>query len=137
MKYTVKSIADYSAAFLFLFVILCMWISLVVVKFYITIPVTIISRFKDVSNILGVDVHWKRWAINIWAADDQNVNAMLGGNRDITISSRVGYKSKEGNNIASIMEVVINWLFFISVGEVDHCRNAIERDEKHNKYWGK
>lgn len=91
---------------------------------------------KDESFIFGKVIDWKMWRYNLWIADDQNVNAMLGGDRDITVSSRVGYNARRGNGIALKMEVVINLLFKLAINQDDHCQASIERDEQHNKNWG-
>jgi hypothetical protein len=71
------------------------------------------------------------YALNLWIAQDQDVNTLFGGNPDITISSRVGFMAKQGSKTARAMEVVINWLFEKAIGQSDHCRKNIEHDEDH------
>jgi len=67
----------------------------------------------------------KSYLLNIIISIDQLGNALLGGNRDITISGRVGYASLNGSKSAKVFEFFINALFFNS----KHCLNAIEWDE--------
>ena len=72
----------------------------------------------------------------MFISDDQNANTVLGGDLDITVSSRVGYNAQRGNPVAINMELVIDFLFKVTTGQIGHCRASIERDERHNKHWG-
>lgn len=136
MKSLIDSAKEWLAAIVLLVLIVVLWAWFTLAKSLILIPVYIVSKFKDESVILGKRVNWAMWARNMFLSDDQSVNAVLGGDRDITISSRVGYNAIFGNGIALKMELVIDWLFYITTGQKQHCRASVERDEKHNKKWG-
>jgi hypothetical protein len=43
----------------------------------------------------------------------------------------VGYMSLNGSKTARHMERVIDWLFYIAIGQENHCRESIEYDEDH------
>lgn len=131
-----KQLKEWLYAAILLIVVFFLWFWFSFTKGFILIPVYAMSKIKDESIILGKRIDWGRWAYNMFISDDQATNAVLGGDRDITVSSRVGYNAKRGNGIALKMEVVIDWLFLKLKSQKDHCRASIERDEKHNKNWG-
>lgn len=124
------------AAVMLLILVGLFWLWLILVKLPLTLPITLIATFKNTSTIFGKTVDWKGWRYNLWIGDDQNVNTMLGGDKDVTVSSRVGFNAKRGNAIALHMEKVIDFLFRMTVGQENHCRASIEYDENHNKNWG-
>jgi hypothetical protein len=70
----------------------------------------------------------------LWISQDQDVNTTFGGNPDVTVSSKVGYMAEQGSGTAKAVAKVIDLLFFIAVGQRDHCTVSIERDEKHNEF---
>lgn len=66
---------------------------------------------------------------NLLIAIDQLGNAVLAGQPDITISSRVGISAVRGNWWAlHIFEPAINLLMYPFDG-ANHCRRSIEWDE--------
>ena len=73
----------------------------------------------------------KRYGYSWWISTDQMVNVLHGGNPDITVASKIGYMAVQGSKTALAMEYVVNFLFYISVGQKDHCKASIEHDEKH------
>lgn len=72
-----------------------------------------------------------KYIYNILIALDQFVNVIFSGDPDETISSAVGRKSIRGIWWAKKLEMVIDWIFFVLIGEVGHCRNSIERINKY------
>lgn len=60
---------------------------------------------------------------------DQLGNTLTGGKPDETISSRVGRNAMAGKKWALIAEKAINALFWVLVGQRNHCRDHIEWDE--------
>jgi len=73
----------------------------------------------------------KEYFMNLIISADQTGNALMGGNRDITISGRVGLASALGSKTAMVLEFLINSLFFNRT----HCWDSIEWDEiTHTKY---
>lgn len=104
-----------------LLVIAIVWGYLILVMAPIQIPVTMLGTLKRFKRY--------RWAFYI--AQDQAVNAILGGNPDVTVSSKVGYMAEQGSKTAKAMAVVIDFLFYVAVGQKDHCAESIERDEEH------
>jgi hypothetical protein len=65
----------------------------------------------------------QRYVWNLLIAVDQLLNAMLGGDPDETISSRVGKMAMKGSRIGKIACRVLN--FF----DKGHCEKSIEYDE--------
>jgi hypothetical protein len=79
----------------------------------------------------------RQYRYGLWISQDQLVNAILGGNPDVTVSSKVGYMALQGSATATYMAKVIDWLFYVAVGQSDHCYVSIEKDEKHYTIKGK
>ncbi len=71
----------------------------------------------------------KRYLLGLLIAIDQGWNAVLLGNPDETISSRVGKAALEGKRWALIARAVIDWLFLSLAGQSNHCAESIEWDE--------
>jgi hypothetical protein len=95
-----------------------LWLFFIVIMLPLQLPVTLLAPKSRYT-----------WAI--WIGQDQMVNALLFGNPDITISSRIGYHAKRGSKTALAMEKVVDWLFYKIAGEKNHCRTHIELDERH------
>lgn len=74
---------------------------------------------------------FKRFNRAFWMWTDQGVNVFHGGNEDVTVSSKVGYREEQGSKTAATMAAVINSLWYIGTGQKNHCISAIERDEEH------
>lgn len=93
-----------------------------------------------IGAFLAPKVKWngvtlKERSYNYWLAQDQKVNAFIfGGNPDVTVSSKVGYLSASGDKTAKGMEYFIDFLFYVAVGQKNHCRESIEWDEKHSDF---
>ena len=107
---------------LLLLEIVLTWLFLIVVMSPLQIPCTLITIFTG---------RLKRYTWGLWIGQDQLVNAILKGNPDITISSRVGYMSLNGSKTARSMEIVIDWLFYKIAKQQNHCFVSIEKDEEH------
>ena len=58
----------------------------------------------------------------LFVAVDQLINAILGGNEDETISSRVGKDARRGKPFACVLCRALHWI------DPFHCEKAIERD---------
>lgn len=71
----------------------------------------------------------KSWCFTLWLSNDQYINSVFKGMADHSISGRVGYLSLKGNKVAQVMEKVINFMFFVTVGQKNHCQESIEWDE--------
>ena len=75
----------------------------------------------------------KRYIRNVGVGLDQWVNAILGGDPDETISSRLGKCKETGNKFCTIVCKVLTrvWVFFGSKksDEHGHCISVIEHDE--------
>jgi uncharacterized membrane protein YhaH (DUF805 family) len=98
------------------------WLFFIAVLSPLQLPVTLLAiPFKRLRN----------YRYKLWIAQDQLVNAIHNGNPDITVSSRIGWMAEQGSKTAAAMAVVVDWLFYIATGQVNHCRAAIERDEDH------
>ena len=123
-------------AILFLIIVVIVWALIFVVMSWALIPVFIVSKFKDDAVVFGKKVLFKSWAHNMFIAQDQAANALLGGSMDTHVSGRVGTNAIRGNKIALNMEKVINLVFKVFAGQENHCRVTIEKDEDYNKDWG-
>lgn len=71
----------------------------------------------------------RRYLLNLAVAADQGWNAILGGNPDETISSRVGRAALNDRPFAAEMEWLIDALFRLLGAAPGHCRRHIEWDE--------
>jgi hypothetical protein len=65
----------------------------------------------------------KRYIINILIGIDQLFNAILGGDPDETISSRIGKSAIKGNSISKILSRMLD------IFDKNHCGESIEKDE--------
>lgn len=72
-----------------------------------------------------------RWGLHFWLWTDQGVNVILGGNCDVTVSSKVGYRKLNGSKTAIAMASVIDFFWELATGLENHCVSAIEHDEEH------
>jgi hypothetical protein len=98
------------------------WLFFIVVMAPLIAPITIAAIF--IKPLRG-------YRYKLWIAQDQLVNAIHNGNPDITVSSRIGWMAERGSKTAAAMASVVDWLFYIAIGQKDHCKVSIERDENH------
>nr|WP_136252885.1 hypothetical protein [Ningiella ruwaisensis] len=89
------------------------------------IPLEIISFAFDKVQKRGKK---QGWLYSILIGQDCLVNAIFGGHFKTTISSELGYQSSKSDT-ARYMAKVVDWLFYVTVGEVDHCKNAMEKED--------
>ena len=100
------------------------WLFFIVVMSPLQLPLTLLAwPFKSLRS----------YRYKVWIAQDQLVNAIFNGNPDITVSSRIGWMAEQGSKTAIYMAKVVDWLFYVAIGQVNHCRVSIERDEDHTK----
>lgn len=59
----------------------------------------------------------------VFVALDQLLNALLGGDEDETLSSRLAKDARRGRFVGCVLCKVLGWI------DKDHCEKAIERDE--------
>lgn len=71
----------------------------------------------------------RRYLLNIAIALDQGCNALLGGNPDETISSRVGRAAMNDRAFAAEAEWLVDAMFRLLGDGPGHCRRNIEWDE--------
>jgi hypothetical protein len=96
------------------------WLFFIIVMAPLIVPVTIAAIwFRQL----------RPYRYKLWIAQDQIVNAIHNGNPDETISSRVGYMAKNGSKTAKKMAIVIDFIFYIAIGQRNHCAVCIEWDE--------
>ena len=111
---------------LILLAILLVWAGLLLLNWrgWWQIFVTLLSyAIKD--DILAL------YCYGLWIAQDQDVNSMFFGNPDVTVSSKVGTLKLLGSKTALYTANVIDKMFYIATGQVNHCVASIEHDEKH------
>ena len=68
----------------------------------------------------------KKYFGNIFISVSQLFNAILGGDPDETMSSRIGKGARKGNKFCIFLSRVLD------IFENDHCKEAIEEDEGKN-----
>ncbi|MGJ8680523.1 hypothetical protein [Paraglaciecola sp.] len=110
-------------AIVFLLVIFVMWLALLVIEFA--------SLLIAASPALTGDKDFQRFVKSVLLAEDQLVNRFLGGYWKTTISSEIGAYAIAGSETALRMEIVVNWIFYVTVKQVNHCRASIESDDLH------
>jgi hypothetical protein len=125
----------YIKAKLFLLLILTIWVGSGFL--HIDIPFTEFTLWGWHVYVLATALRFapnaamRRWGLSFWLWTDQGVNVILGGNEDVTVSSKVGYLQETGSKTAHTMALVINLLFKLAVNQDNHCKASIERDEEH------
>lgn len=77
----------------------------------------------------GLKHQLNSWCFTLWLSNDQYINSVFKGMEDHSISGRVGYLSLQGNKSAQLMEKVIDVVFYLAIGQRNHCRESIEWDE--------
>jgi len=93
---------------LLLIAIALAWLVLIAFMSPLQLPVTLMAiPFKRL----------KQYRYGLWISQDQLVNAIFMGNPDVTVSSKVGYMALQGSATAAKMAIVIDWLFYIAVGQ--------------------
>lgn len=65
------------------------------------------------------------YLLNLLIAFDQFANAIFGGDRDETISSRLGKRSQKGCQFCHYFCQLLSWV----LRDPDHCIGSIEKDE--------
>ena len=120
----VKSISTWLKAKLLLLSVALVWLYILIALCWLIVPVTIAAiKFESLRRI----------RYGLWIATDQLVNAIYNGNHDVTVSSKVGYMAEQGSKTAAAMAYIIDLLFYIAIGQENHCAVSIERDEEHYK----
>lgn len=112
--------ASFIKAKLLLISVALVWLFFIAVMSPLQLPVTLLAwPFESLRG----------YRYKLWIAQDQLINAIHNGNPDITVSSRVGYMAHNGSKTAKAMAAVIDWLFYVTIGQKNHCYESIEWDE--------
>lgn len=111
---------------LVLLTILVLWASLLIGTWrgWYQILVTILAWVLNNEKL-------NLYRYGLWIAQDQDVNALIFGNPDVTVSSKLGYMKQQGSRTAQYAANVVDKMFYIAVGQVNHCVASIEHDELH------
>jgi hypothetical protein len=128
-----KSLEWLLVTFILVF-ILFLWVFLAASKVLVMLPVGIVALFKEKSVVLGTTVCWRVWFSSMVRADNHNINTALGGDRNTSLSNRVGTQALKGVSMAIKLQSAINLLFF---WENNHCKEAINKDRTNLKSWSK
>jgi hypothetical protein len=96
------------------------WLFFIIVMAPLIVPVTVAAIWIR---------QLRPYRYKLWIAQDQIVNAIHNGNPDETISSRVGYMARKGSKTAKKMAAVIDFIFYVAIGQRNHCAVSIEWDE--------
>lgn len=111
---------------LLLLSVLVWWILLILAMSPLQLPLTLLGKPRGTR--IG------NYTYGLWIGQDQLINAVHGGNPDVTVSSKIGYMSEKGSRTAKAMESVVDWLFYKAVKQENHCKESIERDEEHYEF---
>ena len=110
---------------LLLISIVLVWAYILLALSWLILPVTLLAiPIKPL----------RKYRYALWISTDQLVNAIHLGNPDITISSKVGYMALQGSKTAISMAYVIDKLFYLAIGQENHCAASIEKDEAHYEF---
>lgn len=71
----------------------------------------------------------RAYAFNLAVALDILVNAIAGGDPGETVSSRLGKGDLKGQPVHTALSFVVDLLFLVLFGQIDHCHKAIQHDE--------
>jgi hypothetical protein len=109
--------------------ILIVWSALLLFTWrgWYQIFITVLSR---ILNNEDLDLY----CYGLWIAQDQDVNAIFGGNPDVTVSSMIGVVKLSGSKTALYVANVVDKLFYLAVKQVNHCVVSIEHDEEHYSF---
>lgn len=130
------TLANFKAVTL-LFLVFIVWLAFIVMPFgwyqlFMIFPSMLARGIAKVIPHEKIQL-FRNWIGNytfkLWVSNDQYINSVFGGNEDHTISGRVGFYAIKGNPVALVMEFVINLIFWVAVGQKNHCRDSIEWDE--------
>jgi hypothetical protein len=69
------------------------------------------------------------YTCNLLYALDVFANALIGGDRRETISSRLGKGQRAGKPVHTVLAKVVNLLFYVLFREKNHCTNWIQQPE--------
>lgn len=118
----IDNINSWIKAAAFLIVIFLIWLSLVVVESFVLIA----------SGLLGIhNPKFRQMFKNTWLTQDFFINKILGGSGETTISSEIGAYATAGSGTGLRMERVVNFGFYTSIGQVNHCRASMKADDEH------
>lgn len=93
----------------------------------LSVPILILGNVTKNEDL-------KRYAHNRMLAEDQAWNADAGGDPDEGVSGRLGRGiGKDEIWFAGPLREFVDGMAFLLVGEVDHCKNAVEAEESHDK----
>lgn len=99
------------------------WLSLILLMSPFQVPLTVGAVWIKA---------WKSYRYSFWIWQDQGVNViMTGGNPDVTVSSKIGYMAEQGSKTAQYMARFVDWVFYVTIKQRNHCRASIEYDEEH------
>lgn len=113
----------------FLCLVAVVWLCLIVLMSPVQLPLTLAGMLP--SNRIKAC----RYAFWIW--QDQGVNVIVSmlmlrpSNPDVTVSSKVGWLVEQGSSTAKGMAYIIDGLFYMAIGQENHCKESIEHDEVH------
>ncbi len=99
--------------------------------------IAIMSPFQLPLTLLGwINPTLKGYRHRFWIWQDQGVNVLFGGNPDVTVSSQIGYMASKDDRAAIVMAYFVDFMFYVAVGQKEHCKASIEHDENHER-WAK
>lgn len=108
---------------LFLLGILVVWLWLAYVIWEVQLIITLLPYLVPNEKL----IYLRR---QFWLWQDQGVNVLFLGSADETISSRVGVLYLMGSNTAVFVRTVIDFGFYLIIGQINHCVASIELDEQ-------
>lgn len=107
----------------FLLLIAIVWGSLIIMF----LPILIMTKIYDWAV-----QHKVKWFIGGILVGDFVTNWVLGGDHKTYISSVLGHMKKTGSRGGTVAAAVVDWLFYIGKGEINHCVNAMKPTDVYN-----
>lgn len=105
----------------------------IAILFYLMIKLMpIILTITAIGAIVINHEKFKRYAKNVWLGLDNFFSSMLGGHWEDTLSSRLGKAQEDNSTVLGFIANRVDNLWYVTLNQVGHCKNAIElRNNKH------
>ena len=112
------------------------WLIVFIVLILLLILLTPFVLFIAIFFAVFASDKYKQWGVNCWEGFDNFGSAILGGDPDESISSRLGKARRAGSRltfVANKVDLVADDIF----NDVNHCNKSIEADEGRKQVSGR
>lgn len=122
MKAIVDDFSTWLKAKILLLAVALLWGSMLLLSATVQIPLSLLSA--KLKNQALKDLCYSYWMIQ-----DHFCGVILSGHHETTVSAMIGHYYKQGSKTAAGMRVVVDWLFKVIFGQLNHCVGAIEKHD--------